>query len=62
MLQGLNNWVSGNVKQTPHDPNMVWASNQYLIVFQVFYKFFWSFMFPTERLERGSPGLQLKLM
>jgi hypothetical protein len=40
MLQGLNNWVSGNVKQTPHDPNMVWASNQYLIVFQVFYQFF----------------------
>jgi len=34
IYKGPNVWVSGNVKQTPHDPNMVWASNQYIIVFQ----------------------------
>merc|ERR1712128_278494 len=34
VFKGLNPWVSGHVKQTPHDPNMIWASNQYLIVFQ----------------------------
>merc|ERR1711892_626074 len=34
VYKGLNPWVSGHVKQTPHDPNMIWASNQYLIVFQ----------------------------
>lgn len=34
VYKGPNLWVSGNVKQTPHDPNMVWASNQYIIVFQ----------------------------
>ena len=34
-FQGVNPWVSGHVKQTPHDPNMIWASNQYLIVFKV---------------------------
>jgi len=34
IYKGLNPWVSGHVKQTPHDPNMIWASNQYLIVFQ----------------------------
>jgi len=34
IYKGPNEWVSGNVKQTPHDPNMVWASNQYIIVFQ----------------------------
>ena len=33
-FQGMNPWVSGHVKQTPHDPNMIWASNQYLIVFK----------------------------
>ena len=35
VFQGPNPWVSGHVKQTPHDPNMIWASNQYLIVFKV---------------------------
>jgi len=34
IYKGPNPWVSGNVKQTPHDPNMVWASNQYIIIFQ----------------------------
>jgi len=34
IYKGTNPWVSGHVKQTPHDPNMIWASNQYLIVFQ----------------------------
>eukprot|EP00088_Acartia_fossae_P002490 TRINITY_DN11005_c0_g1_i1.p1 TRINITY_DN11005_c0_g1~~TRINITY_DN11005_c0_g1_i1.p1 ORF type:complete len:399 (-),score=115.65 TRINITY_DN11005_c0_g1_i1:427-1623(-) len=34
VYKGSNPWVSGNVKQTPHDPNMVWSSNQYIIVFQ----------------------------
>jgi len=34
IFKGPNPWVSGHVKQTPHDPNMIWASNQWLIVFQ----------------------------
>jgi len=34
IFKGVNPWVSGHVKQTPHDPNMIWASNQYLIVFK----------------------------
>jgi len=34
VFKGPNPWVSGHVKQTPHDPNMIWASNQYLIVFK----------------------------
>jgi len=34
IYRGPNDWVSGHVKQTPHDPNMVWASNQFLVVFQ----------------------------
>lgn len=34
VFKGPNPWVSMNVKQTPHDPNMVWSSNQFLIVFQ----------------------------
>jgi len=34
IFKGPNPWVSGHVKQTPHDPNMIWASNQYLIVFK----------------------------
>merc|ERR1712013_701235 len=34
IFKGMNPWVSGHVKQTPHDPNMIWASNQYLIVFK----------------------------
>jgi len=34
IYKGPNPWVSGHVKQTPHDPNMIWASNQWLIVFQ----------------------------
>lgn len=34
VFKGMNPWVSGHVKQTPHDPNMIWSSNQYLIVFK----------------------------
>ena len=33
--QGPNPWVSGHQKQSPMDPNMIWASNTYLVVFQV---------------------------
>ena len=35
IYKGVNPWVSGHTKQSPMDPNMIWASNQYLIVFQV---------------------------
>ena len=35
IYKGVNTWVSGHTKQSPMDPNMIWASNQYLIVFQV---------------------------
>ena len=35
LYKGPNTWVSGHTKQSPMDPNMIWASNQYLIVFQV---------------------------
>jgi len=34
VFKGPNPWVSGNIKQTPHDQDMVWSSNQYIIVFQ----------------------------
>jgi len=34
IYKGPNPWVSGHTKQSPMDPNMIWASNQYLIVFQ----------------------------
>ena len=34
-FQGPNPWVSGHTKQSPMDPNMIWASNSYLVVFQV---------------------------
>lgn len=34
VYKGPNPWASMNVKQTPHDSNMVWSSNQYTIVFQ----------------------------
>jgi len=34
IYKGINPFASCHVKQTPHDPNLVWASNQYLIVFQ----------------------------
>lgn len=34
LYKGPNTWVSGHTKQSPMDPNMIWASNQYLIVFQ----------------------------
>lgn len=27
--------MSGHTKQSPMDPNMIWASNSYLVVFQV---------------------------
>jgi len=32
--KGINPFASGHVKQTPHNPDMFWASNGYLIVFQ----------------------------
>jgi len=34
IFKGPNPWQSMNVKQTPHDHNMVWSSNQFIIVFQ----------------------------
>ena len=32
--KGVNPFASGHVKQTPHNPDVCWASNGYLIVFQ----------------------------
>ena len=32
--KGPNAFASEHVKQTPHDPDISWASNRYLIVFQ----------------------------
>ena len=34
LYKGKNSLGSTHVKQTPHNPNMMWASNTYLIVFQ----------------------------
>jgi len=34
LYKGRNPFTSKHVKQTPHEPNLMWASNQYLIVFQ----------------------------
>jgi len=34
LFKGKNSLGSTHVKQTPHNPNMMWASNTYLIVFQ----------------------------
>ena len=39
LYKGKNNLGSTHVKQTPHNPNMMWASNTYLIVFQGRYGF-----------------------
>lgn len=33
-FKGLNPFASEHVKQTPHDPDISWTSNRYLIVFQ----------------------------
>ena len=35
IYKGPNPWVSQHTKQSPMDPNMIWASNTYLVVFQV---------------------------
>merc|ERR1712088_43261 len=34
VFKGKNPFASRHVKQTPHDPSIFWASNQYLIVFK----------------------------
>lgn len=34
LFKGKNSLGSTHVKQTPHNPDMMWASNTYLIVFQ----------------------------
>merc|ERR1711899_464384 len=34
IYKGPNPWVSQHTKQSPMDPNMIWASNQYMVVFQ----------------------------
>ena len=41
LYKGINTFASNHVKQTPHDADLMWASNMYLIVFQVtFHGFF----------------------
>jgi len=34
LYKGINTFASNHVKQTPHDADLMWASNMYLIVFQ----------------------------
>ena len=44
LYKGINTFASNHVKQTPHDADLMWASNMYLIVFQVtFHGFFLTF-------------------
>ena len=35
LFKGKNPFASRHVKQTPHDPELMWASNQYIIVIKV---------------------------
>lgn len=35
LFKGKNAFGSKHVKQTPHDPDLMWSSNQYIIVFKV---------------------------
>ena len=35
LYKGPNPFGSRHVKQTPHEPNLMWSSNQFYIVFQV---------------------------
>ena len=35
LYKGKNPFSSCHIKQTPHDPEMMWASNQYIIVIKV---------------------------
>ena len=35
LYKGPNPFGSKHVKQTPHEPNLMWSSNQFYIVFQV---------------------------
>ena len=35
LYKGKNKFASRHVKQTPHDPELMWASNQYIIVIKV---------------------------
>ena len=35
LYKGLNPFASHHVKQTPHNADLVWASNMYLIIFKV---------------------------
>ena len=37
LYKGLNPFASHHVKQTPHNAEMTWASNMYLIIFKVSY-------------------------
>jgi len=38
-FKGLNPFASRHVKQTPHDANLMWASNRYIVVMKVLYIF-----------------------
>ena len=35
LYKGLNPFASNHVKQTPHNADLMWASNMYLIIFKV---------------------------
>ena len=35
LYKGLNPFASRHAKQAPHDANLIWASNMYIIVFKV---------------------------
>lgn len=35
IYKGTNPFGSKHVKQTPHEPNVMWSSNKYYIIFKV---------------------------
>ena len=47
LYKGINTFASNHVKQTPHDADLMWASNMYLIVFQVTFHGFFFDLFQT---------------
>jgi hypothetical protein len=55
LYKGLNPFASHHVKQTPHDADLMWASNMYLIVFKVLY-FYVSIIVMESSLARLGSG------
>jgi len=51
-FKGLNPFASRHVKQTPHDADLMWASNRYLVVLKVKVEAFMPAIFPP--IEKSS--------